>query len=214
MNDLREPFIKQGRGFQNWLHSYKMEVPFPELSRAQFWLRLPSFSATFGKGSLFFCRLQQIGCQKAFNKLKKNNLPIYTKTMDAKWATLEEMGLRSAKAVAKHILEENTWESNLFPDIANVDYFAGHQEPTNLQPLDGLPVFVDDIYVYGPLRENEIVRVRGRKTACTTGEDDSGRRIISQIFLSSSGKPRALKTGSKTLQSPKQSTRNPSAPVS
>ena len=54
MNDLREPFIKQGHGFQNWLHSYKMEVPFPELSRAQFWLRLPSFSATFGKGSLFF----------------------------------------------------------------------------------------------------------------------------------------------------------------
>ena len=52
--------------------------------------------------------------------------------MDAKWATLEEMGLRSAKAVAKHILEENTWESNLIPDIANVDYFAGHKRPTNL----------------------------------------------------------------------------------
>ena len=103
--------------------------------------------------------------------------------MDAKWATLEEMGLRSSKAVAKHILEENTWESNLIPDIANVDYFAGHKGPTNLQPLDGLPVFVDDFYVYGPLRENEIVRVRGRKPTCTTGEDGSGRTIISQISL-------------------------------
>ena len=92
-------------------------------------------------------------------------------------------GATKCKAVAKHIFEKNTWESNLFPDIANVDYFAGHQGPTNLQPLDGLPVFVDDIYVYGPLRENEIVRVRGRKPACTTGEDGSGRKIISQISL-------------------------------
>ena len=87
--------------------------------------------------------------------------------MDAKWATLEEMGLRSVEAVAKHILQENVWESNLIPDIAGVDYFAGHQRRTNLQPLKGLTAFVDDFYVYGPLRENEIVRVRGRKPACT-----------------------------------------------
>ena len=103
--------------------------------------------------------------------------------MDAKWATLEEMGLRSVKAVAKHILLENVWESNLIPDIAGVDYFAGHQGRTNLQPLEGLPAFVDDFYVYGPLRENELVRVCGRKPACTTGENGSGKRIVSQISL-------------------------------
>ena len=103
--------------------------------------------------------------------------------MDAKWATLEEMGLRSVKAVAIHILQENVWGSNLIPDIAGVDYFAGHQGRTNLQPLDGLPVFVDDFYVYGPLRENEIVRVHGRKPACTTGENGSGKRVVSQISL-------------------------------
>ena len=38
-------------------------------------------------------------------------------------------------------------------------------------------------YVYGPLRENEIVRVRGRKPACTTGEEGSGKRVVSQISL-------------------------------
>ena len=64
-----------------------------------------------------------------------------------------------------------------------VDYFAGHQGRTNLQPLDGLPAFVDDFYVYGPLRENEIVRVRGRKPACTTGKEGSGKRVVSQISL-------------------------------
>ena len=57
--------------------------------------------------------------------------------MEAKRATLEEIGLRSEKAVAKHILQENVWESNLIPDIAGVDYFAGHQGRTNLQPWRG-----------------------------------------------------------------------------
>ena len=71
----------------------------------------------------------------------------------------------------------------MIPDIAGVDYFAEHQGRTNLQPLDGLPAFVDDFYVYGPLRENEIVRVRGRKPACTTGEEGSGKRVVSQISL-------------------------------
>ena len=80
--------------------------------------------------------------------------------MEPRRATLASMGLRSKRAVAKHILEEITWESNLIPDIASLDYLAGHQEQTNLQPLEGLPPFAD-VYVYGPLRNNEIVWVRG-----------------------------------------------------
>ena len=31
MNEWQEAFIKQGHRFQNWLHSYRMEVHFPEL---------------------------------------------------------------------------------------------------------------------------------------------------------------------------------------
>ena len=33
MNDWQEPFIKQGHGFQTWLHSYRMDVNFPELNQ-------------------------------------------------------------------------------------------------------------------------------------------------------------------------------------
>ena len=104
-------------------------------------------------------------------------------TMEAKRATLQSMGLRREKAVAKHILQENVWESNLIPDIAGIDYFAGHQGRTNLQPLDGLPVFADDFFVYGPLREDQIVRIHRRKASCTTGEDCSVKRLISYISL-------------------------------
>ena len=67
---------------------------------------------------------------------------------------MEEMGLRSEKAVTKHILQENVWECSLIPDIAGVDYLAGNQERTKLEPLGGLPV-------YGPRRKAQKVSVRG-----------------------------------------------------
>ena len=54
--------------------------------------------------------------------------------MQAKRATLGEMGLRSEKAVTKHILQENVWESSLIPDIAGIDYLAGNQGRTKLKP--------------------------------------------------------------------------------
>ena len=76
--------------------------------------------------------------------------------MDVQRATLESMGMRSKKAVAIHILQENVYESNLVPDIANVDYLAGHQGRTNLQPLAGLQVFVDDVYVLAPCKRKTL----------------------------------------------------------
>ena len=54
---------------------------------------------------------------------------------------------------------------------------------THLQPLKGLPVFVDNFYAYGPLRGNEIVRVRQRKPVCTTGKEGSRKRVVSQISI-------------------------------
>ena len=33
LNDWQESFVKQRHGFQNWLHSYKMDVNFLELYR-------------------------------------------------------------------------------------------------------------------------------------------------------------------------------------
>ena len=76
-------------------------------------------------------------------------------------ATLASIGLRAEASLAKHLLLENCWENNLLPDISKVDYFEGHQGRTNLQPLDGLPLFVDDIYICGYLDQTEVVRARG-----------------------------------------------------
>ena len=97
--------------------------------------------------------------------------------------TLASMGLRSEKNVALHILQENTWESNLVPNIAGVDYLARHQGRTNLQPLDGLPPFCDDYFVHGRLRNEEIVRVRGQKPMCTTDEEGSAKQVCKKISL-------------------------------
>ena len=43
-------------------------------------------------------------------------------------------------------------------------------------------MFVDDFYVYGPLRKAQIVLVRGR-VSCTTGEEGWAKRLISKISL-------------------------------
>ena len=67
------------------------------------------------------------------------------------------MGLRSKKAVAAHLLLENTYESNLVSDIAQVDYLSGNQGRTHLRPLSGLPTFVDDVYVFGYFRREHCV---------------------------------------------------------
>ena len=48
---------------------------------------------------------------------------------------MKSMGLRSEKNVALQILQENTWESNLVPDIAGVDLSGrapGADKPTTL----------------------------------------------------------------------------------
>ena len=63
--------------------------------------------------------------------------------------TLSNMGLRAETSLTKHILQENWWESNFVADISNVNYLEGNEGRTNLQPLDGLPLFVDDFYVFG-----------------------------------------------------------------
>ena len=71
--------------------------------------------------------------------------------------TLREMGIRSKKAISHHLLADNVYESNLLVDIAGEDYTAGHAGRTHLQALDGLPPFVDDIYVFGFLQPEDCV---------------------------------------------------------
>jgi len=79
-------------------------------------------------------------------------------------------------------LVENAYENNLLSDISRVDYLAKHRGRTHLRPLDGLPVFVDDIYVFGYLRKEDIVETKGQ-LLCTTGDTGSAKNILSRVVL-------------------------------
>jgi len=90
------------------------------------------------------------------------------------------MGLQTERAVAAHLLLENAHESNLVPDIARVDYLAGNLGRTHLRPLEGLPTFVDDVYVFGYLRREDCV-VHGGRLSCTTGEGGAAKNTVHRI---------------------------------
>ena len=93
-------------------------------------------------------------------------------------ATLASMGLRAEASLAKHILLENCLGNNLLPDISKVDYLGGRQGRTNLQPLDGLSLFVDNIYICGCLDQTEVVRTRG-KVSC----EPVAEQIVARISM-------------------------------
>jgi len=90
---------------------------------------------------------------------------------------LEEIGLRTAKSVARHLLQENVHESNLLSDISKVDYTKNHRGRTNLEPLEGLEPFVDDIYIFGYIHRLELLREKG-KPMCACA-----KRVVEQISL-------------------------------
>ena len=102
------------------------------------------------------------------------------KTKDPQKISLEKMGLRSAKAVALHILQENTHESNFVPDISNAPYLRGNLGRTHLAPIPGFPPFCDDMYVYGRLGEKDAVWV-GNQVRCTSGTNGSASLFVSRI---------------------------------
>ena len=103
---------------------------------------------------------------------KKNNATIET--------TFRDIGVRAKKYIAPHILLENAYESNLVSDVSKVDYLEGNLGRTDLQPLLGLPTFVDDLYVYGYLEEKNCIFARG-KMLCTTGEEGFAKNIVAKI---------------------------------
>ena len=94
--------------------------------------------------------------------------------------TFEDMGLRCEKNVATHLLLENAYDSNLLSDISKLDYLAGNLGRTNLRPLEGLPAFVDDIFVFGYLSREECVFRKG-KLSCTSGEQGAAKLVVASI---------------------------------
>ena len=65
-------------------------------------------------------------------------------------------------------------------DISKVYYLAGNLGRTNLRPLEGLPAFVDDIFVFGYLSREECVFRKG-KLSCTSGEQGAAKLVVASI---------------------------------
>ena len=91
------------------------------------------------------------------------------------------MGIRAERGLAEHILKENVHNSNLISDISLVDYTKNHLGETHLQEKDGFPIFVDDLYVFGYLRQTDIVYNRKGGICCTTGPNGAATYIIEQV---------------------------------
>jgi hypothetical protein len=94
--------------------------------------------------------------------------------------TYKSMGIRTEKATAMHLLLENAYESNLIADISTVDYAKDNLGTTDLQPLEGLPPFVDDIYIFGYLRETDIVQTK-KNISLSTGDSGNAKVVVHHI---------------------------------
>ena len=92
--------------------------------------------------------------------------------------TFKEIGKRSLKTIAEHILKENINEDNLISDISNVDYTKNHQGKTHLQEIEGFGLFVDDLYIYGYLRKEDIVFTPKGGVSCTEGGNGSACCVV------------------------------------
>ena len=101
---IRKYFVSH-IGQENGVFAGEKQGQITYISTAQFCLRLAKFSATLGKGSLFFFlsfATNRLPKSIQFIEEKKIKLYVYIpNTIEAKWATLESMGLRSVEAVAK-----------------------------------------------------------------------------------------------------------------
>ena len=96
-------------------------------------------------------------------------------------ATFKEMGRRSLKTIAEHILKENINEENLINDIANVNYTKNNQGKTHLQEIEGFGLFVDDLYIYGYLRKKDIVFTPKGGVSCTEGGNGSASCVVEML---------------------------------
>ena len=94
-------------------------------------------------------------------------------------ATFHSMGIRAEKGIGIYLLE-NAYDSNLIPDISTVDYLTEHQGRTHLSPLEGLPLFVDDIYVYGYVSRQNVVVAKG-KVLRSSGENGYAKQVVVAI---------------------------------
>ena len=69
---------------------------------------------------------------------------------------LNELELKQLSSIIPNLATENVFNSNLIDDIAYVDYTENSKGLTCLQPLKGLPDYIDDLYIFKYIHRSEI----------------------------------------------------------
>jgi len=96
--------------------------------------------------------------------------------------TFQDMGFQAAKAIALHLLQENTHDSILLADISEVNYTQGHCGCTMLQQLEGLPPFADEIYIFRYEHRDNFFFARSRHL-CTTAKGATTSKLVANIGM-------------------------------
>ena len=93
---------------------------------------------------------------------------------------LNELELKQLNSIIPHLATENVFNSNLINDIAYVDYTENSKGLTCLQPLKGLPDYIDDLYIFKYIHISEIEEntENANKNFLKQGKDKSASIIV------------------------------------
>ena len=111
----------------------------------------------------------------------------YTRKQIRTEGKLSDIQLRNLKMFPYHTAIDNVHHSNLINDITYVNYTENSKGLTRLQPLEGLPMFIDDLYIYMYIHEDQIEKIgeKSGKVFFVGGEDGAvsqiGKRLSSMV---------------------------------
>ena len=96
---------------------------------------------------------------------------------------LNELELKQLSSIIPHLATENVFNSNLIDDIAYVDYTENSKGLTCLQPLKGLPDYIDDLYIFKYIHRSEIEEntANANKFFLKQGKDKSASLIVKKF---------------------------------
>ena len=96
---------------------------------------------------------------------------------------LNDMEIKNLNSIVPHLAIENIFGSNLIDDIAYVDYMENSQGLTCLQPLKGLPNYIDDLYIFKYIHISEIEEEtkNSNKIYLKKGKDKSASLIVKKF---------------------------------
>ena len=96
---------------------------------------------------------------------------------------LNKLELKELSSIVPHLATENVFNSNLIDDIAYVDYTENSKGLTCLQPLKGLPDYIDDLYIFKYIHSSEIEENtnNANKIFLKQGKDKSASLIVKKF---------------------------------